>query len=295
MSYFNIYGIVDETGELKEVGEVRNANGFQPIVWRHLAEIYDFDDPLSPLCYERLLNAETMKEHADRVCDLWYNFGNRMVIDTFDNLVLGSTLDGMWIHRSNLDHYHQALSAFWNKILGKQRGYTPAIPSFLTYVTQIAKDPKYRGLCMYPCSIVEDPWMFRPTITEVGDEDVEEGEYRHFNFNTDKVLPSGKEPWELYASFEARAGFFKDNPLGPPPLTIARDFYNLESNYISLEERLSQNTASRLLPIRDTLEKLRFDVQCVRYNKHLHPGLTEASVRDRLNNVNLLINREWLR
>lgn len=237
MSYIEVYGIVDATGELDSIGEARNSHGFQPLIWRELAQKYDMLDPLMAGLF-RLGAAPPA--HADRTRDLWYNFGNLAVLTRPDSLVLGATLDGVWVSRATLPALIEGLDAFWLAIRGEVK-FVPTLPTVTGLLREILANPKYRGVCFYPTSTTDNPWALRD-----GEDD-----YRRFVFGKDTRTSFGKEPWELGEGLEHNAQAFVAKPLGPPSPSLERRVAQFDARQKAVFARRRELG----LPVEDQLER----------------------------------------
>lgn len=98
MSYVTVYAI-RKTGEVERIGEARNGHGYTPCVWQHFARKYNCSTHACLLLDEAGL---------EKVWKLFQPEG--ATLDRLDNILLGSTLDRVWIKKERLTLLFEAKS-----------------------------------------------------------------------------------------------------------------------------------------------------------------------------------------
>ena len=217
MSYVEVYGI-RSNGDVKSIGEVRNAQAGAAYIWDEITKKYLGED--SPALYAR-----DPKE-------LWALFGDPRLSEN-ESLVLGFTYDSYWVSYRDIPRLVAALEDFWSRhhssksIFGKRetREINPTIPGISKLISDFHKDPELvggivnpRGICFNQTSVCENPWrVLVPRIpyadavkldpTLVAEDYCSSGhDYRPFNFDTDDVTVHRIRPKNLIEELTRKQG-----------------------------------------------------------------------------------------
>lgn len=146
MSYVTVYAI-RKTGEVERIGEARNGHGYAPCVWQHFARKYNCSTHACLLLDEAGL---------EKVWKLFQPEG--ATLDRLDNILLGSTLDRVWIKKERLTLLFEAIQRFTDEFI-RPNGYVETALECVSIIkAAMEKDSELIGVCFDMCSVVEAYW-----------------------------------------------------------------------------------------------------------------------------------------
>lgn len=183
MSYVTLLA-VRKTGEVEPYAEVKNNFGFAPLVWEHLARKYKTRTP-TPHEYSILLDEPGL----ERLVKLF----RTEALDASDNLLLGSTLDRVWIKRERLPRFVEVLERFYAEHVAPQQRVATMLSMAEVVKRLLAEDPELVGVAIDGCSAIPSFWTKRvPSKNKPGKfKDVA------LNIFTDRLASDGEPHFEV--------------------------------------------------------------------------------------------------
>lgn len=158
MSSTKIYA-VKQNGDVVSFKSVHNAWGGAMHVWNSLNEEYGLNDSMFT-GYKKT----------------WKELGTG-VYEAFEDIVLGSTFDMVWVKKENIDKLIKAFGKYCDKYDGSN------LQKQIEILNDIKNDGQYIGVSWCQTSVADDLWDFY---------DDEEDELMPYNIN------KGKKHWELF-------------------------------------------------------------------------------------------------
>ncbi len=152
MSYVEVM-VVRKNGDFENAGRARNPFGYGRLVW----------DTLLPAYVGKTPDFHKLPHYKK----LW-KLANTGTLKPWENLLLLSTFDQVWIHRRRIGELLAAYETFYLEHVRGTNNEATVLAVGTIIGRALAEDPKIRGVAFNHTSVNYNPWVKRIPVDEDG-------------------------------------------------------------------------------------------------------------------------------